>query len=48
MHTAVGKRMGRGARHFYEQGAQLVPELPDRETTYRDRIQALLEAGEIE
>jgi hypothetical protein len=35
--------MGRGLRHFYEEGAQLVPELPDRDTTYRDRIMLLLD-----
>ncbi len=43
MHTARGKAMARGLRHFYEEGAQLVPELPDRDTTYRDRIMLLLE-----
>ena len=48
MHTAVGKEMGRGERHFYEQGARLVPELPCRDTTYRDRIFALLEGSETE
>ena len=48
MHTAVGKEMGRGARHFCEQGAQLVPELPDRDTMHRDRVFALLDSGDIE
>lgn len=43
MHTAEGKAMARGLRHFYEEGAQLVPELPDRDTTYRDRILLLLD-----
>lgn len=43
MHTAEGKRMGRGPQHFYEHGAQLVPELPDRDTTYRDRVLRLLD-----
>ena len=43
MHTSAGKALGRGARHFCEQGAQLVPELPDRDTTYRDRIMKMLD-----
>jgi replication-associated recombination protein RarA len=45
-HTAAGRAMGRGARHFHEHGAKLAPELPDRDTTYRDRITALLDEGE--
>ena len=43
MHTAVGKQMGRGKRHFYEHGAKVTPELPERDTTYRDRIMKVLE-----
>ncbi len=42
-HTAQGKAMGRGDRHFWEIGAQLDPELLDRDTTYRDRVLAMLE-----
>lgn len=38
MHTTRGIRAGRGLRHFYEEGAQVIPELPDRDRTYRARI----------
>ena len=47
MHTARGKAMGRGTRHFWEVGAILKPELEDRDRTYRERVMKLLdEAGE--
>ncbi len=42
MHTTAGKARGRGLRHFLEEGAQVAPELPGRDTTYRERILALL------
>ncbi len=48
MHTAEGQAQGRGARHFYEQGAKLSPELPNRDLTYRQRIMEMLDKGEIE
>jgi replication-associated recombination protein RarA len=44
MHTA----QGRGRRHFYEEGARLEPEWPHRDLTYRQRIMAMLDQGEIE
>ncbi len=43
MHTAAGQEMGRGRRHFFEIGAQLNPEVPDRDLTYRDRIMEILD-----
>lgn len=43
MHTARGQAMGRGPRHFWEEGSQLSPELTDRDTTYRQRMMDLLE-----
>jgi len=43
VHTAKGQEMGRGRRHFFEQAAQLAPELPDRDPTYRDRLLQMLE-----
>lgn len=43
IHTRRGKEMGRGLRHFWETGAQLHPELPGRETTYRERVMKALE-----
>jgi hypothetical protein len=47
MHTADGQAMGRGRQHFWEEGAKVVPELPQRDTTYRQKMLALLESGEI-
>lgn len=47
MHTAAGQAMGRGRRYFFEVGAQLNPELPGRDLTYRERIMAMLDAGEM-
>lgn len=41
-HTARGAQMGRGRRHFYEEAARVVPELKGRETTYRERLLAML------
>ena len=46
MHTAKGQEMGRGRRHFFEEGARLNPELPDRDRTYHERIMKMLEQGE--
>lgn len=46
MHTARGGKMGRDLHHFFEEGAKLIPELPDRDTTYRQRMLELL--GESE
>jgi len=42
MHTARGQKMGRGVHHFLEVGAQLSPELPDRNLDYRERLLALI------
>jgi replication-associated recombination protein RarA len=46
MHTARGTQMGRGARHFWEEGARLSPELSDRDTTYRQRVLKTLDGIE--
>jgi len=43
MHTADGKKLGRGLRHFLEEGAQVAPELPERDRTHRDRIMKMLD-----
>jgi replication-associated recombination protein RarA len=48
MHTRRGRDMGRGSRHFWEEGAKLEPELPGRDLTYRQRIMEMLDRGEIE
>jgi replication-associated recombination protein RarA len=37
-HTKRGKEMGRDERHFWEEGAKLIPELEDRDKQYYDRI----------
>lgn len=44
MHTAAGRKLGRGQRHFLEEAALVAPELPDREQRYRDRLLALLDS----
>lgn len=38
MHTARGQAMGRDIRHFLEVGAQVSPELPEREREYLARL----------
>jgi len=43
MHTEAGRRLGRGKRHFLEEGALVSPELEIREQTYRQRLLALLD-----
>ncbi len=48
MHTEAGRRLGRGKRHFLEEGALVSPELADRERTYRQRLLALLDAQDGE
>ncbi len=47
-HTAAGQAMGRGIQHFFEIGAKLDPELPDRDLTYRSRIMEILAQGNPE
>ncbi|MCB8944154.1 MAG: AAA family ATPase [Ardenticatenaceae bacterium] len=47
MHTGEGQAMGRGRQHFWEEGAQIAPELPHRDTSYRDKIMLLLARDEM-
>lgn len=42
MHTERGRRMGRDARHFYEEAARVSPELPGRDASYRQKLMELL------
>jgi replication-associated recombination protein RarA len=42
LHTQRGQELGRDVRHFIEEAARIMPELPDRDTTYRERMLALL------
>jgi len=48
MHTAAGQEAGRGRQHFFQEAAKIAPELPDRDTTYQERILEMLEKGQIE
>jgi replication-associated recombination protein RarA len=41
-HTAEGRKLGRGDRHFWEVGAKLDPELPGRDLTYHTRVMEIL------
>ena len=47
MHTAEGQKKGRGRRHFFEEASRVIPELPDRDRTYLDRVLKMLDSGEI-
>lgn len=45
-HTAAGQALGRGDQHFWEVGAQLNPELPGRDLTYRNRVMQILDRAD--
>jgi len=47
MHTAAGQAMGRGYRHFLEEGARIAPEMEGRERGYLERVLGLLEEGKL-
>jgi replication-associated recombination protein RarA len=47
MHTAEGKKKGRGRRHFFEEASLIIPELEGRDLTYRNRIVNMLDSGEL-
>jgi len=42
MHTNRGQQMGRGFAHFFAEGAQISPELSERNTEFRKRLLKLL------
>lgn len=46
IHTERGRSMGRGLRHFWEEGARLAPEMEGRDQTYRERIMRILDITE--
>lgn len=46
MHTRRGQEQGRGLLHFLTEASRVAPELPDAETTYRDRMLALAQEAE--
>jgi replication-associated recombination protein RarA len=43
MHTRRGAEMGRGFQHFLQEGSRVSPELPGRDTSYREKLLALME-----
>lgn len=47
MHTAEGQKKGRGRRHFFEEASRTIPEAPDRDRTYLERILKMLDSGEL-
>lgn len=47
MHTARGRSLDRGLRHFLEDAAQVVNERPGRDETYRRRLLAALDDGSL-
>jgi replication-associated recombination protein RarA len=48
MHTAAGQEKGRGRRYFFEEASRVIPELPERDRTYLERITKMLDAGELQ
>jgi replication-associated recombination protein RarA len=42
MHTRRGQDMGRDYAHFLKEASKVAPEIPDRDTTYLDRLLAAL------
>ncbi|MBT9382419.1 AAA family ATPase [Pseudooceanicola sp. CBS1P-1] len=47
MHTRRGIEMGRGYDHFLTEASHVENELPERDTSFRDRLQAAIAAGEL-
>jgi hypothetical protein len=43
MHTARGQAMGRDFRHFLDEGARVAPELAGRDTTWRERLERIVD-----
>lgn len=43
MHTKRGQEMGRDYAHFLNEASKVMPEMPGRDMTYRDRLMALLD-----
>ena len=41
MHTKRGQEMGRDYHHFLNEASKVQPELPNRDTTYLDRLKAM-------
>lgn len=47
MHTSRGEAMGRDYRFFMEEASKVIPEIPDKDQTYRNWILAALDAGKL-
>jgi len=47
MHTRRGKEMGRDYRWFMEEASRVIPEIPDKDQTYRQWIIDALDAGKL-
>ncbi|SEP82991.1 MgsA AAA+ ATPase C terminal [Faunimonas pinastri] len=47
MHTRRGWEMGRGYEHFMTEASRVENMIEDRDTSYRDRLMAAIEAGEL-
>jgi replication-associated recombination protein RarA len=44
MHTRRGQEMGRDYQHFLTEASKVQPELPGHDTTYKDRLIAMLKS----
>lgn len=47
MHTRRGKEMGRDYRWFVEEASRVIPEIPDKDQTYRRWIVEALDKGRL-
>jgi replication-associated recombination protein RarA len=47
MHTGRGEAMGRDYRFFMEEASKVIPEIVDKDQTYRNWIIAALDAGKL-
>jgi len=47
MHTKRGWEMGRGYEHFMNEASRIENPVPERDTSYRDRVMAAVAAGEL-
>ena len=47
MHTRRGAEMGRDYRWFIEEASRVIPEIPDKDQTYRSWILDALKAGKL-
>jgi len=47
MHTLAGQQMGRDYRFFMEEASRVIPEIADKDQSYRDWIIAALDAGKL-